>query len=198
MTDTNATVKLKFYANRALIAPSQFKRFVLQGHTVSNKAKQQTQHVLHVPKVLINRVKHLNIALIGKLFLCCVKSMIFVLRIGLLVVSFFVFHNLHFFNFSDAGKYNDKEQQTAETACIESAPGTFSPNRGEATFTLCPLGTWQNLTGSTTCNKCDFNTYNDKLGGEQEDACTPCPMDEQGQTSPILNRLQRMGRIGAH
>jgi hypothetical protein len=67
-----------------------------------------------------------------------------------------------------------------ETACIESAPGTFSPTRGEATFTLCPLGQWQNMTGSTACNKCDFNTYNDKLGGAQEDECKPCPMDEQG------------------
>ena len=67
-----------------------------------------------------------------------------------------------------------------ETACIESAPGTFSPTRGEATFTLCPLGQWQNMTGSTACNKCDFNTYNDVLGGAQEDACKPCPMDEQG------------------
>jgi len=70
VTDTNATVKLKFYANRALIAPSQYKRFVQPEHMVPNKAKQQAQHVLHVPKVLINRVKHLNIALIGKLFLC--------------------------------------------------------------------------------------------------------------------------------
>ena len=69
-TDTNATVKLKFYANRAPIAHSQFKRSVQQGHMVSNKAKQQTQRVLYAPKVLINQVTHLSIALIGKLFLC--------------------------------------------------------------------------------------------------------------------------------
>ena len=70
-TDTNATGKLKCYANRAPIAQSQYKLSVQQEHTVPNKARQQTQHALHVPKVLINVVKDLNIALIGKWFLCC-------------------------------------------------------------------------------------------------------------------------------
>ena len=36
------------------------------------------------------------------------------------------------------------------------------------------------MTGSTSCKKCDFNTYNDEVGGAQENDCTPCPMDEQG------------------
>ena len=84
------------------------------------------------------------------------------------------------FVFSEVGKSNNKQQQTEERACVDAVPGTFSPIRGEATPTPCPPGTWQNMTGSTSCNKCDFNTYNDKMGGDQEDACTPCPMDEQG------------------
>jgi hypothetical protein len=65
-TGTNATVKLKSYANRAPIAQSQSKLSVQPGHTVSIKAKQQSRHALHVPRVLINRVKDLNIALSGK------------------------------------------------------------------------------------------------------------------------------------
>jgi len=71
VTDTNATVNLKCYANRAPIAQSQYKLSVRQEHTGPNKARQQTHRVLHVPKVLINVGKDLNIALIGKWILCC-------------------------------------------------------------------------------------------------------------------------------
>jgi hypothetical protein len=117
---------------------------------------------LHVPRVLINRVKDLNIALSGK-FVSVWKILRFFVLAHFCRLLFLLPYSWSG-HFSVAGKYNDKEQQTVETACIESAPGTFSPTRGEATFTLCPLGQWQNMTGSTACNKCDFNTYNDKIG----------------------------------
>lgn len=62
------------------------------------------------------------------------------------------------------------------TQCLTCSPGTYNPSEGAWTInncTSCPIGYFNNITGSDTCTKCPFGEYQDEEGQIQ---CKECPI----------------------
>jgi len=74
------------------------------------------------------------------------------------------------------GKY---QPETGSSICLSSPPGYFQNNSGQSFSQACPLGTYNNYTGSANiqaCQLCPAGTYSSHLGAKSSTTCKPAPI----------------------
>lgn len=84
-----------------------------------------------------------------------------------------------------AGTYNNYRGKTSISDCINSPPGYYS-SAGANEPTACPLGSYNNVSGSINCLKCPAGTYNNLTGRSSFADCIFCPLGYYSEAGVTL------------